>query len=109
VAKSLCTADFLVSVSRAESSGLVIREAGALSVPALVVSNGGSDELIQDEITGLVFDSMSSLLTGLSTLITNPHFFSQMGLAASIQAEKSAKPSTSANRYLDLYENLYRQ
>ena len=109
VAKSLCTADFLVSVSRAESSGLVIREAGALSVPALVVSNGGSDELIQDEINGLVFDSMSSLLTGLSTLITNPHFFSQMGLAASIQAEKSAKPSTSANRYLDLYENLYRQ
>jgi len=109
VARNLCAADFLVSVSRAESSGLVIREAGALSVPALVLSNGGSDELIQDGITGLVFESISSLLTELSKLITKPHVFSQMGLAASIQAEKKAKPSTAANRYLQLYEELHKQ
>lgn len=58
-------ADVLISVSFGESFGLVIGEAGAMGVPSIVLRGSGSEELVNDNVDGLLatsFDHLSELV-----------------------------------------------
>jgi glycosyltransferase involved in cell wall biosynthesis len=61
--------DLLLSASKAESAGMTVVEGSATGTPALVLSNGGTDEFVQSGKSGLVADSESDFISQLSSVI----------------------------------------
>lgn len=106
VASHLIAADFVASASIAESSGLTIREAGALGIPALVISNGGSDELVVNGVSGRLFSQLSEFEKGLREVCSDLQQLRSMGVEAAKLAITHSTSSISAGKYLRLYERL---
>jgi glycosyltransferase involved in cell wall biosynthesis len=61
VARHISAADLLVVTSTAESAGLTIQEAATQRVPAAILSNGGSDEFIVPNESGLIATNSEEL------------------------------------------------
>lgn len=87
-----------------ETFGLVVIEAMTCGVPVIASKRGGIPELIDDGITGILFDpdSPDDLAQALGTFIANPALSRTMRPAVLRRSE-----SFSAERFVSSYAELY--
>jgi glycosyltransferase involved in cell wall biosynthesis len=94
-----CKVDCLVHPAVSEPFGRVIIEAMSYGVPVIAADSGGPSEIIQDGITGLLFEpnNVADLTCLMGTIIENPGLSQKISTAghryavSHFQAEKIAK------------------
>jgi glycosyltransferase involved in cell wall biosynthesis len=85
----LAHAALLVFPSRGpESLSRVLLEASALGVPIAAMNTGGTPDIVQDEITGLLSDSPSALADSLRRLREDEALRARLGQAARARAHQ---------------------
>lgn len=100
-------ADIFVFPSRDEGMPNALLEAMACGLPAIATRIAGSEELVQEGVTGLLVDSEDAigLANALKTLILDPVQREQMGSASRCFVEENYTWRTVAAQYLDLLTN----
>lgn len=100
--------DLLLVASDAEGMSNVCLEAMSCGVPALVNRYSGTDELIQDNITGFVADmkTVEDLANALVNLLENPSLLESVGLNARAKIEREYRLDVTAQRYASAYKQL---
>jgi glycosyltransferase involved in cell wall biosynthesis len=99
--------DLLLSASQAESAGMTVVESAAAATPALVLSNGGSDEFVLSGDSGIVAHSESDFIGRLSSIARGEGNLEMLASAAKLAARHHNAAEVSKT-YLDLYANLER-
>lgn len=94
--------DLLVSASRAESAGLVVREFGAAEVPTVALRSGGISDLIEHDKSGLLVETLLEMSTQISALSNNRERCESYGKRASELAKRN-KSRVVAAQYLRAY------
>lgn len=87
----LRTADLLIVPTRFEAYGIVFCEAAAYGVPALATRTGGVPTIIEDGITGLLFEpgeGGAAYATRIHALVENPERWQAMRTAARQRFER---------------------
>jgi L-malate glycosyltransferase len=104
----LALADLLLMPSELESFGLAALEAMACEVPAIATRVGGVPELIDDEVTGLLFPvgDVESMAAGALGLLNNPERLKAMRDAARQAAQKRFCANLVVPRYVKFYEQV---
>jgi glycosyltransferase involved in cell wall biosynthesis len=97
--------DLLLSASRAESAGLVVREFGAASVPTLALRSGGISDLIESGKSGLLTDKISEISDIIQNLASDMGKCARWGERAS-QLAKRNKAEVVAQDYLSVYSQF---
>ena len=98
-------ADLFLFPSIYDNAPLVIREAGAMETPSLLVSGSTSSENITDNFNGfLIENSVDSMATRLRELIQNPQTILPVGQNASRTIARSWE--NVAEEVLDRYTHL---
>jgi glycosyltransferase involved in cell wall biosynthesis len=105
IAETLPAADFLISASLSESAGMTVIEAAALGVPSIAIRNGGSDELIENEKTGILVNNLNEMELAIRAAIGDRSRLKSLGQRACIRASRSRADLVSAE-YLNLYDRL---
>ena len=100
-------ADLMIMPSEMESFGLAALEAMACGVPAIATRVGGVSELIDDGITGRLFEvaDIEGMSAAAIELLSNPEALSTMAQAA----RKTAQDRFCASRIIPLYEDYYQR
>lgn len=106
IAASAIAADVNVSMSMAESSGLTLREMGALGIPTISLAGSGMDSLIEDGRNGFLVKDLESLSAAVSTLACNEELRIALGFSAKSSAQTEASPVSVARDYLSIYDSL---
>ncbi|HBV33708.1 TPA: hypothetical protein DIC39_03805 [Patescibacteria group bacterium] len=98
----------LSSINSAEAFGLVILEAAACGVPAVVTDLPGPRSLVKDGQTGLVarIGDASSLADKISALLKDDSLREKMGRSAHELVEQNYRWSTIGSQLLKLYQEL---
>jgi N-acetyl-alpha-D-glucosaminyl L-malate synthase BshA len=98
-------ADLMIMPSQMESFGLAALEAMACCVPTIATRVGGVPELIQHEVTGLLFDvgDVEAMASGAINLLSNPSALDTMAKAA----RRTAQDHFCASRMIPMYEAFY--
>ena len=101
-------ADLMFMPSQLESFGLAALEAMACQVPAIATRVGGVPELIDDGITGLLFDvgDTNAMARGIIALLNDPERLRSMGRAARHVAQTRYCSSLVVPRYVDYYQRF---
>jgi len=100
-------ARFVVTPSRwNEAFGLVAAEAMMHGVPVIASRSGALPELVEDGVTGLLFDAgnVSALANCITTLWNDPARCTQMGLVARERMSALCSASSYCDRVLTVYE-----
>jgi len=87
LASAYASSDVFVMPSRTETLGLVILEAMASSLPVVAARAGGIPELIQEGVSGYLFEEECEAVSAIRELLASPQKGLQMGAAARRQAE----------------------
>jgi len=100
-------ADLMIMPSQMESFGLAALEAMACGVPSIATRVGGVPELIDDNITGLLFDigDVDAMANSAIALLNDPPRLSAMSKAA----RRTAQDRFCTTRIIPLYEDYYRR
>jgi N-acetyl-alpha-D-glucosaminyl L-malate synthase BshA len=100
-------ADLMLMPSEMESFGLAALEAMACGVPAIATRVGGVSELIDDGITGRLFEvgDIEGMSTAAIALLSDRTDLSTMAHAA----RRAAQDRFCATRIIPLYEEYYRR
>jgi glycosyltransferase involved in cell wall biosynthesis len=106
LAETAIGADLNISMSLAESSGLTLREMGALGMPSIALSGSGMDFVIDNGRNGLLVEGIETLSSAVTELASNGRFRLALGSSAKVSAIETASPSICANRYLEIYRSL---
>ena len=95
----------MIMPSEMESFGLAALEAMACGVPAIATRVGGVSELIDDGITGHLFEvaDIEGMSAAAIELLSNREALSAMAQAA----RKTAQDRFCASRIIPLYEDYY--
>jgi N-acetyl-alpha-D-glucosaminyl L-malate synthase BshA len=104
----LALADLLLMPSEMESFGLAALEAMACKVPSIATHVGGVPELIEDGVTGLLFDvgDVDAMAAGASNLLNDPARLQAMRNAARRTAQKRFCASLVVPHYVRFYEQV---
>jgi glycosyltransferase involved in cell wall biosynthesis len=107
VAEIMRAVDFFVFPSRYDPFGLVVTEAMASGLPAIVTSATGASELVTTDSGIAISDSedIEALAQALERLASDRLLCQQMGTAARQIAEQHSWQSK-ARAYLDLFEDI---
>lgn len=105
MAETVPAADLLISASLSESAGMTVIEAGALGVPAISIRNGGSDELIENGLDGILVNNLNELGRALRAVSGDRSRLRDMGKRASVRAAAS-RPDLVSAKYLEIYNQL---
>jgi glycosyltransferase involved in cell wall biosynthesis len=83
---------------------MVLSEAGAAGLPAVVTSMAGIPEIVHDGSTGLVVptDDLPALVRALRALADDPELRQRLGAAARVLVEREFNAATNARRLVDL-------
>lgn len=102
----LTALDLFVFTSRGEEAlGLTIAEAQMAGVPVIVMNSGGSSEIVEENITGVVIEkeSVDALEKTLNILLKDPLRRKTMGKAARLYAQALFNPETEGQRLEEIY------
>jgi N-acetyl-alpha-D-glucosaminyl L-malate synthase BshA len=104
-------ADLLLLPSEMESFGLAALEAMACKVPSIATWVGGVPELIDDGVTGLLFDvgDVEAMASGAVSLLSDRVRLDAMRDAARHEAQKRFCASLVVPRYVHYYEQVLAQ
>jgi glycosyltransferase involved in cell wall biosynthesis len=94
--------------SELESFGLAALEAMACKVPAIATHVGGVPELIDDGVTGLLFQvgGVEAMAAGALSLLKDQNRFEAMREAARKTAQKRFCSTLVLPRYVEYYESV---
>ena len=100
-------ADLMLMPSEMESFGLAALEAMACGVPAIATNVGGVSELIDDGVTGRLFQvgDVEGMSTAAIALLHRPEDLRAMATAA----RKAAQDRFCATRIIPMYEDYYQR
>jgi glycosyltransferase involved in cell wall biosynthesis len=101
--------DLLVSVSVAESAGMTIKEAGSRGVPSLILGAPGAKATIIPEVTGLIAETETQFVQLLESLMNDRSKLMGLGSAAKRDVALNNHPDIVAERYLQIYQELFGQ
>jgi N-acetyl-alpha-D-glucosaminyl L-malate synthase BshA len=101
-------ADLMLMPSELESFGLAALEAMACKVPAIATRVGGVPELIDDGVTGLLFQvgDVEAMAAGALSLLKDQNRFEAMREAARKTAQKRFCSTLVLPRYVEYYESV---
>jgi L-malate glycosyltransferase len=104
----LALADLLLMPSELESFGLAALEAMACKVPSIATRVGGVPELIDDGVTGLLYDvgDVEGMAAGALSLLNDPARLKTMRDAARREAQKRFCATLVVPRYVNYYEQV---
>ena len=92
----------LYPIQAAESFGLVMVEAMACGTPIAALRLGAVDELIDDGVTGVAYDTLEELVSGLASVLTLDR------KAVRARAEQKFNIDRMVDQYLDIYSSVIR-
>ena len=103
-------ADLMLMPSELESFGLAALEAMACEVPTIGTNVGGMPELIEHDVTGLLFPvgDVAQMSAAAIALLQNPERLQKMAKAARCEAQKTYCTSHVIPRYEQFYESVLR-
>ncbi|WP_420642883.1 glycosyltransferase family 4 protein [Candidatus Leptofilum sp.] len=107
VRDALAAMDIFVHSGDPEPFGLVNIEAMATGKPVVAFAHGALPEIVQHEATGLLVppaDEMA-LANGVSTLITNPEYGQQLGIAGRARVEELFTIQQTAVKFSSVLQN----
>ncbi len=98
----------LISGSEVESFGLTIAEAMACGTPIIAPRVGGIPEVVDDNVTGLLYDSsdMADAVDKLSKMMSNTELRKQMGIKSRDKINREFSVQKIVSQYDDLYCEL---
>jgi glycosyltransferase involved in cell wall biosynthesis len=101
-------ADVLVLCSDGEPLGRCIVEAMSMEIPAIVTDTGGSHEIIEDGITGMVIPggNVAALAERVISCLEDPVFSRQLGRTARSAAQQRLTADQSAAQAMAIYESV---
>lgn len=104
----LSAMDIFVLPSICEGMSNTVLEAMATGLPTVVTNVGGNSDLVQDGITGFLFQprEVDSLATKLSLLVKSTHLRRLVGAAARQRALRKFDLALMVQRYRELYRDL---
>ena len=108
VSELLPLADLLLLPSEMESFGLAALEAMACKVPPIATRVGGVPELVEDGVTGLLYEpgDVDAMARGALELLGNRERLAKMRDAARRAAQKRFCASLVVPRYVHYYEEV---
>ncbi|MEO6708710.1 MAG: glycosyltransferase family 4 protein, partial [Planctomycetota bacterium] len=80
--------DVVLATSRTEGMPVALIEAGAAGLPVVATRVGGVPELVAEERTGFLGESVDELAFGLSKLLEDPLLCTHFGQRARLRVEK---------------------
>jgi phosphatidylinositol alpha 1,6-mannosyltransferase len=99
LSRAFADMDILAFPSETDTFGLVVLEALASGVPAMVTASGGPKYIVQHGCTGYVANNLDEFIAFTATLLTHPDLLTAMRAAARRQAQ-----ATSWDR---IFEGMY--
>lgn len=105
IAELLHNMDVFVLPSRNEGISNTILEAMASGLPVIATRVGGTPEIVQDGITGILIDDddESALTSAIATYVENSELRRRHGLAARARVQADFSLDAMVGRYLDVY------
>jgi glycosyltransferase involved in cell wall biosynthesis len=102
----LAKLDIFVALSRSESFGVAVIEAGAAGKPVVVSNVGGLPEVVIPNITGLIIENENILQSTneLEKLVINPILRKELGINARNFVAKNYSLNVCLNKMISLYE-----
>ncbi len=106
----LPAADLMLMPSEMESFGLAALEAMACEVPTISTNVGGIPELIQNDVTGLLYSvgDVDAMAKGAIGLLKNRSRLEQMSKAARQEAQRTYCASKVIPKYEEFYASMLR-
>lgn len=100
--------DIFAMPSFEEPFGIVFLEAMAAGVPVLALRNGGTVQVVEDGVTGLLADpgDIDQLACHLQRLACSPELRSEYGNAGRCRVKQAFTPERLARDMAQVYENL---
>lgn len=94
--------DILAAPAVDEPFGLTVPEAGAHGLPVVVARSGAFPEIVQDEVTGLMFEAgdVGGLARALERLVLDPELRRRFGAAGRAQVAAAFTIDRMAERFL---------
>lgn len=100
----ICAADLFVMPSRSEGLGLAAIEAMALGTPVLARRAGGLEYVVEDGISGALFDTDDELGQCISELLSVPSVRESYKSAARIRVERDFDMRANAEEIVKIYQ-----
>ena len=108
LAAAYASSDIFVMPSRTETLGLVVLEAMSSGLPVVAARAGGIPELIEDGVSGFLFDDQKQAVGAIRCLLSSPQRKQALGSIAREQASRHGwKAATS--QLLEHYRAACRQ
>lgn len=106
----LKSAGLLVLPSLEDNCPMVVLEAMAAGVPVAASRIGGIPDLIEDNVSGLLFDPLKppEISRAVEAMIENPQAAAEMGARGKIRALQKHRPIIVAQEHLNIYQELLR-
>lgn len=104
----LANSDILAVCSKHESLPMVLAEAMAASRCVIASAVGGIPEMVEDGVTGLLFESqnLDQLVEKLSLLYDNHEFVLQLAKDGNVKATEVYKASSVVKRTVEFYNKI---
>ena len=90
LADAFASADVFVMPSRTETLGLVVLEAMSSGLPVVGARAGGIPEMIEDEVSGCLYDNESEAVSLIQGFLASPERRAKVGAAARIHAARQS-------------------
>lgn len=111
MADELSRAAVVVLPSKQETAPMIVAEAMAAGKPVVATSAGGTAEMIEDGVTGIVvpLDDMSRLAPAISRLLGDDELCAAMGRAGRAAAEQRFRRAVVVDKTLEMYHDIVGQ
>ncbi|MGZ3714079.1 MAG: glycosyltransferase family 4 protein, partial [Ktedonobacterales bacterium] len=108
VASILAASDIYAMPSFEEPFGMVYLEAMAMKKPVVALDNGGTREVVEQNVTGVLSPprDSSALAQHILTLLDNRELREQMGTRGRVRAERQFSPQQMANTVERVYRSI---